>query len=71
MAVIQRRPAAGLAALGALLLVTETWTIVSNGTYEGSGVNRARADGSLQDSEDLRLLAMGGQVFYVAKVAHN
>jgi hypothetical protein len=107
MAVTLQRPAAGLAALGALLLVvaqgaaqgaepapcaqladlswlagtwraetrdslvTETWTIVSNGTYEGSGVTRARADGSLQDSEELRLLAMGGHVFYVAKVAHN
>jgi hypothetical protein len=107
MALTLRRPAAGPAGLGALLLVlahgatqgaepapcaqlgdlswlagtwraetrdslvTETWTIVSDGTYEGSGVTRSRTDDSLRDSEDLRLLAMGDQVFYVAKVAHN
>lgn len=52
-------------------LITETWVTVSDTTYEGRGVTRSRADGSLRDAEDLRLVAMGDGVFYVAKVAHN
>jgi hypothetical protein len=52
-------------------VVTETWTEVGARTYEGRGETRARADGQLRDQEDLRLVAMGDGVFYVAKVAHN
>jgi hypothetical protein len=52
-------------------VITETWAAVSRDTFEGRGVTRARADGAQRDSEDLRLLAMGDGVFYVAKVAHN
>lgn len=32
---------------------------------------RSRSDGRLLDGEALRLVAMAGHVFYVAKVAHN
>ena len=39
--------------------ITETWVKVSDTTYEGRGVTRSRADGSLRDSEDLRLVTMG------------
>lgn len=52
-------------------LLTETWVSASPITLEGRGVTRARADGRVIDSEDLRLVAMGDGVFYVAKVAHN
>lgn len=52
-------------------LVTEAWAYATTTTLEGRGVARARADGTLRDAEDLRLLAMGDGVFYVAKVAHN
>lgn len=52
-------------------IVTETWSAVAARTYEGRGETRARTDGRLRDQEDLRLLAMGDGVFYLAKVAHN
>lgn len=51
--------------------ITETWIAASPITLEGRGVTRARADGTVRDAEDLRLVAMGDGVFYVAKVAHN
>lgn len=51
--------------------ITERWTAASDLTYEGRGVTRSRTDGSIRDSEDLRIVAMGDGVFYVAKVAHN
>lgn len=51
--------------------ITETWVAVSPMTLEGRGVTRSRADGTVSDAEDLRLVAMGDGVFYVAKVAHN
>ena len=52
-------------------LLGETWASVSAITLEGRGVTRSAADGRVIDSEDLRLVAMGDGVFYVAKVAHN
>lgn len=107
MALVRQRPAPGLAAMGALLVllppgaargvepascarlgelswlvgswqaetrdskITETWLAASDATFEGRGITRSLKDGSLRDSEDLRLVAMGDGVFYVAKVAHN
>lgn len=56
---------------GGQRIVTETWTEASPTTFEGAGVTRDRTDGSVVDSEALRLVAMGDGVFYVAKVAHN
>jgi hypothetical protein len=52
-------------------IVLETWREASAATFEGSGVTTARSGGAVLDSEELRLVAMGGAVFYVAKVAHN
>lgn len=52
-------------------LISETWVAVSDTTYEGRGVTRSRTDGSTREEEDLRLVAMGDGVFYVAKVAQN
>jgi len=42
----------------------ESWSILSQSTWEGA----ARVGSS---EESLRLLAMEGEVFYLAKVAHN
>ncbi len=51
--------------------IRETWREVSTATFEGEGATHSRTDGTLLDSEVLRLVAMAGEVFYVAKVAHN
>jgi hypothetical protein len=51
--------------------ITESWTAAGGSTYEGRGVTRSRSDGSIRDAEDLRLVAMGDGVFYLAKVAQN
>jgi hypothetical protein len=56
---------------GGKRIVTETWTEASPTTFEGQGVTRDRTDGPVVDGEELRLVAMGDGVFYVAKVAHN
>ncbi len=50
--------------------VVESWWRVSELSFEGRGEVLA-ADGVLKSGEDLRLVAMGGSVFYLAKVAHN
>lgn len=52
-------------------LIAETWAAVSDTTFEGRRVTRSRSDGSIRDAEDLRLVAMGDGVFYLAKVAHD
>lgn len=52
-------------------IVLETWREISAATFEGSGVTMGRADGTVLESEALRLVAMANAVFYVAKVAHN
>lgn len=44
--------------------VTESWKQAGDRTYEGHGF-----DG--KSSESLRLVEMSGEVFYIAKVAHN
>ena len=45
-------------------LTTETWHKLSENTFEGTGTTPNSA-------ESLRLLAMSGEIFYLAKVAHN
>tara|TARA_R110000737_G_scaffold163791_1_gene191348 strand:- start:288 stop:749 length:462 start_codon:yes stop_codon:yes gene_type:complete len=47
-----------------LSLTTEQWTKLSDSTFEGAG-----ATGNSQES--LRLVAMSGEIFYLAKVSHN
>jgi Domain of unknown function (DUF6265)/Domain of unknown function (DUF4440) len=49
----------------------ESWTEVSDVTFEGAGVELATPEGKIRSSEALRLVQMAEGVFYVAKVAHN
>lgn len=51
--------------------VTESWTEVSPGTFEGAGVRHARGARDPEFKESLRLVEMSGEVFYLAKVEHN
>jgi hypothetical protein len=49
----------------------ESWTEVTPQTFEGTGIERAKPDGTISVSEVLRLVEMAGGVFYVSKVADN
>ncbi len=49
----------------------ETWRRASANTFEGIGEQRSTESGKTTGSESLRLVAMAGGVFYLAKVAHN
>jgi hypothetical protein len=49
----------------------ESWEEVSPGTFEGTGVERSKADAKVRSIEVLRLVEMAGGVFYVSKVTHN
>ena len=49
----------------------ESWERISPLTFEGFAEVRSVADDSLKSRETLRLVQMSGEVFYVAKVAHN
>lgn len=49
----------------------ESWTEAAPHTFEGAGIERAKADGSVKGSEVLRLVEMAGAVFYLSKVTHN
>jgi hypothetical protein len=52
-------------------VTSETWHPLSDTSWEGSGETRDKESGELRSSESLRLVAMGGEVFYIAKVNHN
>jgi ketosteroid isomerase-like protein len=49
----------------------ESWTAVGPKSWEGRGVEASRSDPGKEDSEELRMVEMGGSVFYLAKVTHN
>jgi uncharacterized protein (TIGR02246 family) len=49
----------------------ESWTAVGPKTWEGRGVESSKSVPGKQSSEDLRIVEMGGSVFYLAKVTHN
>lgn len=49
----------------------ESWRELDGRTFSGIGIERAQPDGAVKGSEDLRLVEMGGAVFYVSKVTHN
>jgi hypothetical protein len=49
----------------------ESWTAISPQTWEGRGVEASKTDPGKQSTEELRLVEMGGSVFYLAKVTHN
>lgn len=58
-------------AAGSKTTFHESWAAAGAQTFEGAGVERATADGAVQAAESLRLVAMAGGVFYIAKVSHN
>lgn len=49
----------------------ESWTEVSPKSFEGTGIERTKADGAVKAEEALRLVEMAGSVYYVSKVTHN
>lgn len=49
----------------------ETWVEVSPRNWEGWGIETPKSDPDKASAEELRLVEMGGGVFYVAKVSHN
>ena len=49
----------------------ESWTEVTPQTFEGTGIEQAKPDGTISVSEVLRLVEMAGGVFYLSKVADN
>ncbi len=52
-------------------VTTETWTEASADTFEGIVTARSRATGEIVPVETLRLVAMSGGVFYIAKVPEH
>ncbi len=56
---------------GSKTIFHESWRELGPKTFEGTGVERSKADGSVEGGEDLRLVEMGGGVFYFSKVTHN
>jgi hypothetical protein len=48
----------------------EKWVAVSSSTWEGEGIE-SKADGTVLFQESLRIMVMGGGIFYLAKVGHN
>ena len=52
-------------------VTSENWQPLSDSSWEGSGETRDKTSGELRESESLRLVSMAGEVFYIAKVAHN
>lgn len=51
-------------------VINESWRKVSEHSFEGLGQTHDLS-GVLKDSEELRLVQMQGNVFYLAKVKHN
>lgn len=49
----------------------ESWRRGDDGTLEGVGRSVSRATGEGRTIETLRLVAEGGEILYVATVAHN
>jgi ketosteroid isomerase-like protein len=49
----------------------ESWMAISPKTWEGRGVESSKSDPRKQGSEELRIVEMGGSIFYLAKVTHN
>ncbi|MEX1993614.1 MAG: DUF6265 family protein [Steroidobacteraceae bacterium] len=49
----------------------ESWVEVAPHTFEGTGIERSKADGAPKGGEVLRLVEMAGGVFYLSKVTHN
>lgn len=56
---------------GAKSTFRETWIARGPQTWEGRGVETAKADPAKASAEVLRLVEMAGGVFYISKVTHN
>jgi hypothetical protein len=52
-------------------IFTESWTRLSDVTFEGEGVTTKDTSSTPIDGESLRLTQMGSGVFYISKVTHN
>ncbi|HEY7753289.1 MAG TPA: DUF6265 family protein [Steroidobacteraceae bacterium] len=49
----------------------ESWRELGPRDWQGTGIERSKTDNAVKGAEDLRLVEMGGSVFYVSKVTHN
>ena len=52
-------------------ITKETWNRISSKTFEGEGLTLSRSTKDTLNSETLRLVAMSGEIYYLAKVSHN
>jgi hypothetical protein len=59
------------AADGSMTQFHESWKEVSPRTFEGTGIERSKADGKVRSGEALRIVEMAGGVFYFSKITHN
>ena len=53
------------------LVTTESWTKLSENTFDGKTQTISKKDGKVTFVETLRLVEMSGQIYYIAKVSHN
>lgn len=53
------------------MLTIEHWNKVSQNTFEGHGKTIDYSSSETKSYESLRIVAMLGEVFYLAKVSHN
>ncbi len=49
----------------------ESWITAGPLTFEGTGIECAKADGAVKSGEALRLVEMADGVYYLSKVSHN
>ncbi len=56
---------------GSKTTFSESWVEVGPRTFEGTGIERAKAAGTVNGTEELRLVQMADGVFYVSKVPDN
>jgi len=49
----------------------ESWIEAASNTFEGTGIERAKAGGAVKGGESLRLVEMADGIFYISKVDHN
>ena len=52
-------------------IITESWQAVSPHTLEGTNQTFSKNKNTITQTESLRVIEMYGEVFYLAKVAHN
>jgi len=52
-------------------ITPESWIKLSSNTFDGSTITRSKSDEKITFTENLRIVEMSGEVFYIAKVSHN